>query len=642
MDKRFMAVKLSRTMTLTPHTSAVWEPFRVPGWLAAFLAKAGDAVLGVDPGFLIRYMNPAAEKLAGVRLAEAAGQHLLHVCRLETDGRPLSGREWDGFVASGSIPRLSLVGPEGAASTVTGSVMAISGAAGSGAGSLVLLREASDMARVEQAFLSTRASFHNVVEVNKDGIVIIDAGGTVRYANPAARLFIGCPGHDLVGGPLNLSLAPGEVQEIQISRENGDIGVGEVRVVPTVWEDKQALLASFRDITERKNLQEQLNQSQKMEAIGRLAAGVAHDFNNLLTLIRGSGQLMQFSMAEDDPNIIELSEIMNAVDRATALTTQLLALSRRQVLTPQVVDLNKVVTDLQKMLRRLIGEDIELATDLAAEPCTIKVDVVQTEQVILNLVINSRDAMPKGGRLTVRSRFIPNGGSIATDEGVNIKSGPQVMLQVSDTGCGISEKNLKHIFEPFFTTKARGKGTGLGLSTVYGIVHQSGGAISVKSQVGQGTTISICYPAAEDDETVPEPRPEIVRPHAGSETILVAEDEGAVRRLIMRILNLNGYRVIEAANGEEALKILRSGQDKVNMLLTDVVMPQLSGPELAKIAKAENPDLRILFVSGHGAEAVHRHKLKNMDGAFLRKPFLPADLTRLVRALLDAPAQDLS
>jgi len=370
-----------------------------------------------------------------------------------------------------------------------------------------------------------------------------------------------------------------------------------------------------RNVTERHNLEEQFHQAQKMEAIGRLAGGVAHDFNNLLTVILGYSAQIMSEMAPEDARRDDLEEINKAGERAAALTRQLLAFSRRQVLQPQVLDLNNVVAEMEKMLVRLLDDDIDYVTVPAPAPALVRADCGQMEQVLMNLVVNARDAMPKGGTLTVE---------IAAAES-------NVTLCVRDTGQGMDEATQKRIFEPFFTTKPLGVGTGLGLSTVYGIVTQSGGTVSVKSRPGAGTTFTVTLPAiAKAPQRVDEDR-RASQMAAGKETVLVVEDELAVRNLIAAVLKRAGYRVLSAGNGAEAAQLCQSLREDIHLLVTDMVMPETRGDELAEQLTAVRPNLRVLIMSGY----------TDQDGggrraAFLQKPFAPSALVAAVRRALDA------
>jgi PAS domain S-box-containing protein len=394
------------------------------------------------------------------------------------------------------------------------------------------------------------------------------------------------------------------------------------------------VIGSWVDITERKRLEEQFLQSQKMEAIGRLAGGVAHDFNNVLTAILGYAELGLLELGEQDPLREHLTEIQKGADRAAGLTHQLLAFSRRQVLAPRVFDLNEIVADIQKMLLRLVGEDVDLATELSSEPGRVKADPGQLQQVIANLVINARDAMPTGGKLTLETSTIELGDT-QTRASVQIPAGRYVVLAVTDTGTGMDETTRARVFEPFFTTKEQGKGTGLGLSTVYGFVTQSNGFIWVYSEPGHGTTFRIYLPRVEEPAVALVSAPLPAQIPVGRESVLVAEDDDAVRTLVRVALSKRGYRVLVAANGGEALLLCERHPGVIDLLLTDLVMPGMGGLELFERLVLLRPQMRALFVSGYADRAVLRHGEIVEGMAFLEKPFTPDSLARKVREVLD-------
>ncbi|MGH7163128.1 MAG: ATP-binding protein, partial [Planctomycetota bacterium] len=388
---------------------------------------------------------------------------------------------------------------------------------------------------------------------------------------------------------------------------------------------------------ETRRREQQLRQSQKMEAIGQLAGGVAHDFNNLLTVMMGHGDAALHQLRDGDPLRANLAEIRKAAERATALTRQLLAFSRKQVLTPKVFTLNLVVTDLEKMLRRLIGENIELVARLDPELGRVRADVGQIEQVLMNLVVNARDAMPNGGRLTIETRNATLD-AVAVARMPGAKAGDHVLLSVSDTGVGMDKSVMARLFEPFFTTKEHGKGTGLGLATVYGIVKQSGGWIGAESEPGKGSTFSVYLPI------VIAPATTIVRPAArpasrGHETILLVEDEAGVRALVTQILRGGGYTVLDASEGGEALLICERHRTLIDLMVTDVIMPRMSGRELAERLAPLRPAMKTLYLSGHTDDVVLREGLLKDRMDFLHKPFTADDLLAKVREVLDrAPA----
>jgi len=396
-----------------------------------------------------------------------------------------------------------------------------------------------------------------------------------------------------------------------------------------------------RDITERRKAeealstsQEQLQQSQKLEAVGQLAGGIAHDFNNLLTAIIGYSDLSLPQLSTNDPIRRNLEEIKKAADRAASLTRQLLAFSRKQILDSKVLDLNLVVRDMSKMLRRLIGEDIDLVTVLPNDLGRVKADPGQVEQIVMNLIVNARDAMPNGGRITIETA------NVTLDEGYRInhaqvETGDYVMLAVTDTGHGIYEETQSHIFEPFFTTKPAGKGTGLGLSTVYGIVKQSGGYIWVYSEVGHGASFKI-YLRRIDDQPLSEKQTPLQNEHEGHETVLLVEDETVVREMVCEILQSKGYRVLTAGGGEEALRLWQTHRNDVDLLVTDLIMPGMSGRVLGELLLHVRPDLAVLYMSGYTDDAIVRHGLLTEGVEFIQKPFTPTGLALKVRSILDA------
>jgi signal transduction histidine kinase/ActR/RegA family two-component response regulator len=386
------------------------------------------------------------------------------------------------------------------------------------------------------------------------------------------------------------------------------------------------------DVTERRRLEEQFRQAQKMEAVGRLAGGVAHDFNNLLTVILGSAKDLA-RRSGGDPEARELAEeVLEAGQRAAALTRQLLAFSRQQALRPREIDVNEIVRGLERMLRRLIGADIEIVTRLEEGLGSVVADPGQIEQVLMNLVVNARDAMPKGGRLVLSTREVENA---PEGDAARAVPGPHVLLAVSDTGHGMAPEVLAHVFEPFFTTKERGKGTGLGLATVFGIVKQSGGSITVSSKPGVGTTFEVYLPrVGETRESPARERAEAQRSR-GKENVLLVEDDGPVRAFMRRSLEAAGYRVLEAKVPEEALELARAPELPVDMLLTDVIMPLMTGPDLAVEILSLRPALRVLFVSGYTEDAGLRSGTLPPGQAFLQKPFTGDELARAVRAALE-------
>jgi nitrogen-specific signal transduction histidine kinase len=401
--------------------------------------------------------------------------------------------------------------------------------------------------------------------------------------------------------------------------------------------DRNLIRGSFIDITERKKLEERLRQSQKMESVGRLAGGIAHDFNNLLTVITGYSELMLSQLEERSPLVKEVEEIKRAGERASSLTQQLLAFSRRQVLQPRVIDLNEVVSRVEKMLRRLIGEDVELRTVPGAGLWSVKADPGQIEQVLVNLVVNARDAMPGGGVLTIET------GNVFLDEEYSLghlpaRSGHYVMLAVSDTGVGMDERTKSQVFEPFFTTKESGKGTGLGLSTVYGIVKQSGGYIWVYSEPGKGSTFKVYIPRTEEREDDPRKAVPPVEDLRGEKTVLIVEDEESILKLSSAVLGGYGYSVLAAPGGEDGLRIAGKHEGEISLLLTDVVMPGMGGRELYERILQQRPKIKVLYMSGYTDKAIVRRGVLDPGTSFLQKPFSPISLARKVKEVLETRA----
>jgi len=522
---------------------------------------------------------------------------------------------------------------------------------------LSIVRDITERKQAETEQMRLAIALRSVGEA----IFITDTAGGIQYVNPAFERMTGHKREEVIGqNPRVLksgeheqgfyqemwdTIGRGELWWANLSnkKKDGELFYVEETIAPVRDYAGEVInyVAVMRDITERRTAEEalhqseeQLRQSQKMEAVGKLAGGVAHDFNNLLTAITGYSELVMSDLDSGDPRRQDLEEVKKAADRAAALTRQLLAFSRRQVLQPRVLDLNGIVTGVGKMLRRLIGEDIELVTLLDPALERVKADPGQIEQVILNLSVNAREAMPEGGKLTIETANSEL--EEAHDLGeFAVPPGRYVMLTVGDTGVGMDKETQSRIFEPFFTTREPGKGTGLGLSTVYGIVKQSGGYVWVYSEPGLGTTFKIYLPRVEEALLEVEPAAALAQPPAGTETILLVEDEPAVRALAARLLRSVGYTVVEARNGAQALEVCKQQDRAVDLLVTDVVMPQMGGPELAERLTPLHPEMKVLFMSGYTDDAVLRHGLLESGAAFLQKPFTRNALAAKVREVLD-------
>ncbi len=414
----------------------------------------------------------------------------------------------------------------------------------------------------------------------------------------------------------------------------------EVAAYEIDYTGRPVVLSVLMDITGRRQLEEQLRQAQKMEAVGMLAGGVAHDFNNLLTIITGYSQLILNNLKENDPNRHSAEQIMKAGERAAALTKQLLAFSRRQVLQLRVVDLNKLVTSMGAMLQRLIGEDIDLRLSLKPDLGRVSADPSQIEQVIMNLVVNARDAMPKGGVLTLDTSNTQLDSSYAHRH-LAVKPGPYVMLAVSDNGSGMDSATRARLFEPFFTTKGSGKGTGLGLSTVFGIVKQSGGSVDVYSELGKGTSFKIYLPRIDQPAAVePQRLRKVVR--RGWETVLLVEDDEMVRNLVRETLEGQGYKILDAGGPLEARRMAEHFPGPIHLIITDVVMPKVNGRELAQQIMRRRGDMRVLYMSGYTDNAVLNSGILAGDVAFLQKPFTPGALIEKVREVLESDGRSRS
>jgi two-component system cell cycle sensor histidine kinase/response regulator CckA len=518
--------------------------------------------------------------------------------------------------------------------------------------------------QAEEALRRSEKRYRLLAENVTDVIWTVDLDFNLTYVSPSIRLLTGHSVEEYLTLGVEQILSPSSL-EIARSRFQEEMALEERRPDPsratilelelyckdrsTVWTEVKAsflrdangrptgMLGVTRDITVRRKLEEQLQQSQKMEVIGRLAGGVAHDFNNLLTAILGYCELLQGSLRAEDPALQDVAEIKQAGERASHLTRQLLAFSRRQVLQPKSLNLNQVVENLGKMLMRVIGEDIELSILPGSDLGRVMADPGQIEQVILNLTVNARDAMPRGGQLIIKTANVDLDENYAAVH-AQVQPGPYVLLSVSDTGCGMDAATRSHIFEPFFTTKETGKGTGLGLSTVYGIIRQSGGYIWVYSEPGQGTTFKIYLPrgaAAAAPLLLEHQTPETSR--QGYETILLVEDEGLVRQVARRILKSSGYTVLEARNGKEALHIYEQHPGPIHLMLTDLVMPDLNGRELANQLASRHPEMKVIFMSGYADNGIMDKNLSAPGVVYIQKPFEAHVLTRKVRELLDAP-----
>jgi signal transduction histidine kinase len=494
----------------------------------------------------------------------------------------------------------------------------------------------------EAAMRETQERLRRVFDHVRDALFVTNDAGEILDANPAASVFAGLDadalrGLDLaqaVGSPVAAIPDAGGDSEYRVRTRTGEERIVDVRSATFA---PGLSVHTVRDLTEQRQLEAELHQSRKMDAIGRLAGGVAHDINNVLTAITCYSELLLGAIEEQDPRREDVLEIRAAAQRAGSLTGQLLAFSRKQPLQTRVLDLNKIVAGVERMIRPMIGEDITVAVSPAPDLWPVRADPSQLEQVILNLAVNGRDAMPNGGALTIATANVTLSAPHAHRHGT-IESGDYVMLRIADCGSGMTEDVLTHLFEPFFTTKGRGSGTGLGLSTVYGIVMQSQGKIEVASAEGAGTEFFIYLPRAHEEPSADAEWPDIAVPPTGSgaETILLVEDDAALRGLVVRLLRESGYRVITAANGDEALALSAREVGAVDLVMVDVVMPGMNGRELAERISAIRPGVKVLYMSGYTDDELLLRGVSDLHRSFLAKPFTTQMLTHKVREVLDS------
>jgi signal transduction histidine kinase/DNA-binding LytR/AlgR family response regulator len=478
----------------------------------------------------------------------------------------------------------------------------------------------------------TQRQMERLLAASPDAVLVVDASGHVRFVNETALKLFGREREDFVGELLAFAVPQGRATRLDIVRGT-ERRIVEMRAVPVEWEGHSATMVSMRDTTDSARMAEQLFQAQKMEAVGLLAGGIAHDFNNLITVILAYGISIKETLQKGDPRREDLTQMLAAADRATALTRQLLTFARRQPVKEQVLQLDTLATGMQQLMTRALPASIKLTVQAQPGIWPVIADAGQLEQVLLNLVVNARDAMPKGGSISVTVANREE--TTATEEW---GGGPAVLLRIGDTGAGIPPEILAQIFEPFFTTKEPGKGTGLGLATCYGIVRQAGGAISVESEVGKGTTFSILLPRASDSALLDggEPRVASLDQLEGHETICVVEDDEPLRRSIVRTLRRYGYSILTATNGEEATRVIEGHDGVVDLLVTDFVMPRLGGGELIESLRRTYPRLKVLCITGYAMGSGAGGRALGDDVAVLYKPFEPIELVRSVRGILSA------
>ncbi|HKN67209.1 MAG TPA: PAS domain S-box protein [Gemmatimonadaceae bacterium] len=614
----------------------------------------GDGVLVMDLDGRIIDMNPGAERLFGYTKEELLGHQVetLHhpgqqgsqeriiQAALRRDGR------W-----AGELHFQRKDGSDGIADVVVVAQCDEHGVPNAWIG---VNRDITARRRAEAWLVEQRALLTALVNAAPVAIVAVDAEERVTIWNPAAERLFGWSAAEVLGKQLPLGepfdsdeyrpirdrLRSGQsVTGLETRRARKDGSSVDVLLSCAPFRDAQAdlsgAIALYQDLTEYRRLEEQLRQSQKMEAIGQLAGGVAHDFNNLLTVIKAYSGIIADQMDDANPLKVDVGEIQRAAGRASSLTQQLLAFSRKQVLQPGVLDLNSVSRELEPMVRRLIGDDVQVVLRLDDTIGKVTADRSQVEQVLINLIVNARDAMPGGGTVSIETANVELSDGYSRLRPV-VVPGKYVMIAVSDTGEGMDEETQSRIFEPFFTTKPAGKGTGLGLSTVYGIVKQSSGYIWVYSEPRIGTTFKVYLPMMEAEEiSVAVAERAVRKPMLGSETVLLVEDEPSVRSIARRILERNGYTVLEAHDGRHALRVADQYRQPIQLLLTDMMMPELTGRDLWRSLAPRRSELRVLYMSGYTNDDMVRRGLIDANSAFVQKPFTAADLARAVRSTLD-------
>lgn len=621
---------------------------------ARVLNEIGQSVITTDQNGRITFWNSAAEELFGYEADEVLGKFALDVtptAESRSEGSRIfeelqKGRQWSG--------EIHLRRKDGSTFPALVSNSPIRDDDGELIGVVGVITDLSDLHQTQRELQKSEERFRALIEHTSEITTIVDTDGRVKYSSPARQRLLGSDPGERVGENIfeQTVIHPDDQPAIadafrEVRREPGVHVIVEARVQRSdgSWvlmeheahnmSDNPAvggMVVHSRDISERRELEQQLFHAQKMEAIGRLAGGVAHDFNNILTSITGHAELVLSEVAESSQLHEDTVEIKRAAERATNLTRQLLAFSRRQVLQPRVLDVNQVLGEMEKMLSRLIGSDVQVESRHARDLGHVMADRGQIEQVVLNLVVNARDAMPQGGRITLLTENV-DVESGAGNGPAAPGPGEYVRLSVIDSGEGMDEETRKRIFEPFFTTKEVGKGTGLGLSTVYGIVEQSGGHVQVESEPGRGARFDIYLPRIEAPLTDTRSTSHL-DPASGSESILLVEDDPVVLRLAARILTDAGYTVFEASEGYEARRMAAEHEDEIDLLLTDVVMPEMDGRRVADMVRERIPDARVLFISGYSHEALAPRGVLEPGAFLLEKPFSPEQLLRRVREVL--------
>lgn len=653
--KPFEKRNLSTQIELALHKHEVDRKLREQReWLRVTLTSIGDAVIATDPEGRVTFINPVAESLTGWSMAEATGKPLKEVFHIVNEyTREVVEDPVTKVLATGAIVGLAnhtvLLKRDGSEVPIDDSGAPILDEKGRIQGVVMVFRNISSRRQAE----AEREMLLSAMEQVGEAVFITDPRGTIEYINPAFERITGYTRQEAIGrNPRILksgkqndkfykkmweTISGGETFKGRMinKRKDGTLYSDEATISP-VFSDSGRIVAYVsvkRDVTSQLALEEQFHQSQKMESVGRLAGGVAHDFNNMLGIILGHAELAMDQVDSASPLGADLREIRKAAQRSADLTRQLLAFARKQAASPKVLDLNDHVTGTIKMLRRLIGEDIDLAWMPGPNLWPVKIDPAQTDQLLANLCVNARDAIGGVGKITIKTKNVDlDENYCAAHSGA--KPGPHVLLSVTDNGCGMDQETLDNLFEPFFTTKEIGKGTGLGLSTVYGIVQQNKGFIDVDSRPGQGAEFRLYFPRTP--ETLEANRGSDAGAEAkGTETLLLVEDEAMILNLARAVLEHRGYTVLAASSPAEALAIVEQYERPIHLLITDVVMPAMNGHQLKERIEKYIPNIKVLFMSGYTADAIARRGILESDINFLQKPFSNNSLAEKVREVLD-------
>ncbi|MEW6066954.1 MAG: PAS domain S-box protein [Nitrospirota bacterium] len=611
--------------------------------------SAQDGILMIDNEGNISYWNEAAERIFGYTKEEAIGKEA-HILLGPERYLEAYRKGFSKFKETGQGPvigktlELTAIRKGGIEFPIE---LSVSGVKVQGKWhSIGILRDITERKQAEREVQSLKQQMEFILGTTKTGLDIIDSEFNIRYIDPEWKKVYGDPTgkkcYEYFMGRSEMCLGCGIPKAIETKtitvREEVLVKEGnrpiQVTTIPFQNEKGEWLVAEVNvDITDRKKLEEQLLQAQKMEAVGQLAGGIAHDFNNILTAIIGFGNLLKMEMGTHDPLSNYVTQILNSAERAANLTHALLAFSRKQIINPRPINLNRIIIALEKLLSRIIGEDIELSTLLTDKELFVMADSTQMEQVLMNLAANARDAMPDGGSLTIRTEIVQFDYEYIKAHGYG-KPGHYALISIEDTGQGMDASTRERIFEPFYTTKDVGKGTGLGLAMVYGIIKQHDGYINVYSEPGKGTTFKIYLPLIKS-KTEEEKIADLHVVTTGTETVLVAEDDKQVRALIKHVLEGSGYQVMEAEDGEEAMRIFNENKDKIQLLILDVIMPKKNGKEVYDEIKKIRPDIKAIFTSGYNAEIIHKKGILEKGFGFVIKPSSPQELLKKVREVLD-------